>query len=570
MNRKLALVIVLVLLFLVLVVVGVGGLFVYLMNRPASIARGTVLEVNLGAVIPEVPPSDPLTLLIESDLTSVWDLYRALDQAARDDRIAAVSVEISPLTSGWGQVEELRELLSEFRSSGKEVTVYLAGDLAMEKEIYLASAADHIGMNPNSSFVIDGLMAEVVFMKRTLDKLGVKAQFIQFKEFKSAETFSRRTLTPEVRQMLTEVLSEIQQRFLDTIAEDRGIPREELDRLVAVGILPAEQALEVGLVDALEYRHEIRDRLKGDGEHYRSISVADYLKTFPESIGGSGTRVAVVGAVGTIVSGKSDGLADLLGGTTLADRLRQLREDDSIRGVILRVDSPGGSAVGSDLVWEEVCRLEEAGKPVVVSMSGVAASGGYYISMGARRIVSQPSTITGSIGVLFGKFDLSGLYDWLGMDIERIKLAPNSDLFSLTSSLTEEQIRQVTDLVGRTYTSFVSKAADGRRMSYEELEAKARGRIYTGTQAQAAGLVDALGGLHRAIGEMREALGLPADAAVQLELFPKPKTLLEALTSGELLEVKEPQALVKALLFGVMEGLERPGMWMLAPEIRIQ
>ncbi|GAB4109147.1 MAG: S49 family peptidase [Acidobacteriota bacterium] len=570
MNRKLALVIVLVLLFLVVAVVAVGGLFVYFMNRPASIARGTVLEVNLGAFVPEVPPSDPLTLLLESDFTSVWDLYRALERAARDDRISAVSVEISPLASGWGQVEELRELLAEFRNSGKPVSVYLAGDLAMEKEIYLASAADHIGMNPNSSFLIDGLMAEVVFMRRTLDKLGVKAQFIQFKEFKSPETYSRQSLTPEVRQMLTEVLSEIQGRFLDAIAEDRAIPREELDRLVEVGILPAERALEVGLVDALEYRHEIRDRLKGDLDRYRSISVNDYLKTFPEALGGSGTRVAVVGAVGTIVSGKSEGLVDLLGGTTLADRLRQLREDDSIRGVILRVDSPGGSAVGSDLVWEEVCRLEDAGKPVVVSMSGVAASGGYYISMGARRIVSQPSTITGSIGVLFGKFDLSGLYNWLGMDIERIKLAPNSDLFSMTSSLSEAQIRQVTEWVGRTYTSFVSKAAEGRRMSFDELEAKARGRIYTGAQAQEAGLVDVLGGMHRAVQEMRDALGLPEDAALQLELFPKPKTLLEALTSGELLGIKETRSWIRGLLSGIGESLERPGVWMLVPEIRIQ
>jgi protease-4 len=203
-------------------------------------------------------------------------------------------------------------------------------------------------------------------------------------------------------------------------------------------------------------------------------------------------------------------------------------------------------------------------------MSGVAASGGYYISMGARRIVSQPSTITGSIGVLFGKFDLSGLYNWLGMDIERIKLAPNSDLFSMTSSLSEAQIRQVTEWVGRTYTAFVSKAAEGRRMSFDELEAKARGRIYTGAQAQEAGLVDVLGGIHRAAREMRDALGLPEDAELQLELFPKPKTLLEVLTSGEFLGVKETRAWIRGLLSGIGESLERPGVWMLAPEIRIQ
>lgn len=570
MNRNVALVIVVILLVLVVVAVGLGGLFVYLINRPASIATGTVLEVNLGAVVPEVPPSDPISLLFESDLTSVWDLYRAVERASRDDRIAALSVEISPMTSGWGQVEELRSLLEYFRESGKPVSVYLAGDLVMEKEVYLASVADHIGMNPNSSFLIDGLMAEIVFMKRTMDKLGVKPQFIQFKEFKSAETYTRESLTPEIRRMLTEVLTEIQQRFLETIADDRGLPLEQLNDLMDVGILPAERAVEVGLIDALEYRHEIRTRLQGDAGRYRGMSIADYLKTFSSDTAGTpGARIAVVGAVGTIVAGKSDGFSGLLGGTTLADRLRQLREDSSIRGVILRVDSPGGSAVGSDLVWEEVRKLEESGKPVVVTMSGTAASGGYYISMGARRIVCQPSTITGSIGVIFGKFDLSGLYNWLGMDVERIKLAPNSDLFSMTSSLSEQQILQVTEWVGRTYTAFVTKAADGRGMTFDEMEPWARGRIYTGAQAADAGLVDVLGGIIVAADEMRAALDLPADAGLQLELFPKPKTLLEVFTSGELLEANEPQVLLRAIRSGV-EGLERPGLWMVAPEIKIQ
>ena len=198
----------------------------------------------------------------------------------------------------------------------------------------------------------------------------------------------------------------------------------------------------------------------------------------------------------------------------------------------------------------------------------MAGSGGYYIAMGAGRIISQPSTITGSIGVIFGKFDVSGLYEWLGMDVDRVKVAPNADLFSLQSSLTQEQRAQIEDWMNEVYRDFVQKAAEGRSMEYDELEPKAHGRIYTGAQALDQGLVDQLGGMNVAIAEMKNALNIDQKDQVQLELFPKPKTLFELLASGKLLEIGQPP-LLRDLMAKELHILENPGVWMLAPEIRI-
>jgi protease-4 len=330
--------------------------------------------------------------------------------------------------------------------------------------------------------------------------------------------------------------------------------------------------LQEGLVDELAYRHEIRNRIKdtfGMGEKFRTISSADYFKAAPPPTpAGAKAKIAVVGAFGTIIAGNSPVWSGLVGGSTLTSRLREVREDSSVDGVILRVDSPGGSAVGSDMIWREVRLLEESGKPVVVSMSGTAGSGGYYIAMGASRIVSHPSTITGSIGVMFGKFDLSGLYHWLGMDVERIKLAPNADLFSAFSSLTPEQLQRIESWLEATYRNFVNRAAEGRGVPYEEMEPKAQGRIYTGSQALEEGLVDRLGGLSAAAMEMKTALGLEAEDDVRLELFPRPKTFWELLFSGELLEVRLAGYILERIP-GNLRLLETPSVWLLTPEINI-
>ncbi len=232
----------------------VGGVIIYLFNAPPAVAAGTVLEIPLGGTILETPASDPWSLLLESRAVNLWDLRKTLASAKEDSRISSLFVEITPLSLSWAQIEEVREILKDFRETGKPVHVYMSVDMVTERELYLASAADSIAMSPTSGFLVDGLMTEVVFMKRTMDKLGVKPNFIQFKEYKSAETYTRQEMTPEIREMLTGVLRDIQDRFTNSIAEDRGIEPSTMQSLIDRGVFPASAGLDSGLVDRLTYR----------------------------------------------------------------------------------------------------------------------------------------------------------------------------------------------------------------------------------------------------------------------------------------------------------------------------
>jgi len=564
-------ILVIVLMLVIVLAIAAGAGFYYVISRPPAIEKETVVEVNLSGVVSELPAEDPFTILLGSRVQDLWKLRKVFRSASQDDRVTAVFLKIQPLMTSWAQIEEIRESLLSFRTSGKQVHAFLAVDMATERELYLASAADHVTLSPIASVLMNGLMAEVVFMKRTMDKLGVRPQFIHFKEYKDPEIYSRESLTPEIRGMLRSVLTDLQDRFVQTVSADREVEEQRLRQLMDIGILSAKMAMDEGLIDAVGYEHQIRNEIQAStgATTYRSSTVSEYLDTVDNwQRRQAEARVAVVGAVGTIISGSSEPFAGLMGGSTIAGRLREVREDGSFDGVILRVNSPGGSAVGSDMVWKEVRLLEEANIPVVVSMSSTAGSGGYYIAMGASRIVSQPSTITGSIGVLFGKFDLSGLYDWLGMDVDRIKLAPNADIFSPFSSMTSEQRDQVEQLMLAVYEDFVGKAAEGRQTSFEDLEPKARGRIYTGAQALENGLVDELGGFTAAVKAMKEELILSETDEIELELYPRPKSFWEALASNELFEVRIPQQLSQ-YFSEELRRLEIPSAWLLVPDIRI-
>lgn len=571
MGNKKILILVVVLVFLVGLAILAGAGLIYLMNIPQAPAKGTVVEIQFGGNMNEIPTTDPISLLLNTGSSNLWDLRRVLEGAAQDDRIAGLFIEVFPVAFSWAQIEEIGNLLSDFKQSGKPVIGYLAVDLVTEKEMMLASFLDDVSLSPNSGFLVDGMMAEVFFYKRAFDKVGIKPQFIQFKEYKSPETYTRQEMTSEIRGMLTGILEQIQANFVSTVAKGRAIPEEAVKAVIEEGLFSATKGQSAGLVDRLAYKHEVISQIEeivGQGK-YKSVSMSDYLEKLPSLRISGKKKIAFVGVTGTIISGKSDAFNEFLGAASVTDLLRSLSEDSSIDGVILRVDSPGGSAVGSDMIWEEVRRLETANKPVVVSMSGVAGSGGYYISMPAKRLVAQPSTITGSIGVIFGKFDLSGLYAWLGVDIDRIKLAPNSDLFSLNSSLSPEQEAQVRSWIEETYNSFVRKASEGRGQGFEELEAKARGRIYTGRQALEAGLVDAVGGVDTAVEQMKELLQLESTDAMALQLYPKPKTFLETLASGDFFSLSLAAKEIESIRTELAR-IEQPSIWMLTPEFRIR
>ena len=572
MSRAKTWVLIVVLVFVVVMAIAIGTGFYYLTRQQVEVRKDTIVEVSVGGSAYELPAQSPFNLMWRARALSLWELGELFRYAAGDERVSGVYLEIYPLVWSWGQLEELRDHIRHFQESGKPVHALVTVDMMTDAEMYLASVADSVTLNPNAGLLVNGLMAEVTFFKRTLEKLGIQPQFIQFKEYKSPERFSREKMTPAIREMLQSVLQDLQQRFVQTVARDRGIDAARLRNLVNQGMAQGDVAVQENLVDRLGYKDDLEKELEvgeeGD-EEYRSIAAAPYLASVRDKFRvKSRHKVALLGGIGGITSGRSEPLAGVIGGITVSSHLRKIRKDDDIKGVIFRVDSPGGSAVGSDMIWREVRLLEETGKPVVVSMSGVAGSGGYYISMGAHRIISQPSTITGSIGVIFGKFDVTGLYDWLGVDVERVKTSPNADILSPFASLTEAQKEQVESWMERIYTRFVERAAEGRNQESEELEKKARGRIYTGSQALDLGLVDELGGLRSAVEHMKEILDIGEEEQIELVLYPKPKALWEALLSEDLWNLGAPPSPLRWLQ-REMKSLATPAPWLLIPEIRI-
>jgi protease-4 len=561
-----------------LFLVAVFSLGLYWLLGPSKIEvrQNSVLELSMSSEMPELPPISPVARFFAGDGPCLIDLERVLRNAATDSKISAVSMEVYPLGFSWAQVEELRGFLQDFKKSGKKVVARLALDAPREKELYLASPADEIYLNPDSGLIINGLMAEINFYKKLMDKLKIEPQFLQFKEFKSAEPYTREKMTPEIRSMLESILGDIQGRFIRAIAQERKIDEVRLRQLVQMGMVPASLALKEHLVTALGYEDDVRSKLEfskpGGNKEYRSVDVASYLRTLDSGFQRTvKTRVALLGGVGAITSGGGDEVWEtLIGGETLAARLRTIREDKSIKGVLFRVDSPGGSAVGSDKIWREVRLLEKSGKPVVVSMGGVAGSGGYYIAMGARKIVAQPSTITGSIGVIFGKFNIRGLYEyWLGITPDKVKMAENADIFSPTTPLSEQQRALIRGWMEEVYNNFVKKAAEGRGISFGELEKMAHGRIYTGNQAKQLKLVDEVGGFRTALSLLKKELKIPDKQEVEIVLYPRPKSFWESLMQGDLFRTKVSQPSLLSLIQSTLHSMEAPGPWLLAPSIEI-
>ena len=557
------------------------GIMVFALIRftrpaPVKVQKESVLELTIGGELSDLPPTSPLAQFTGQGNISLLEMGQVLRAAAEDERISSLYCRIYPLQSSWASVEEIRSFMHEFRESGKKIYAYLSLDLVGDRDLYLASAADEIHLNQDSALMVNGLVAEVSFYSKMMSKLKVRPDVLQFKEYKSPGSYTRSRMTPEFRSMYRNLLSDIQQRLKQALSRERGIEPQQLDRLMRNGILSSSSALTAGLVTHLGYEDEIRHRLKaessGDEPEYRSVSASDYLKAVKRRSRPSPPhKVALLGGIGPIMTGRSDETWERsMGGDTIVSRLRKIRKDKSVKGLLFRVNSPGGSAVGSDKIWREIRLMEEAGKPVVVSMGGVAGSGGYYIAMGARKIVAQPSTVTGSIGVIFMKFNLSGLFDrWLGITVDRVKLAENADILSPTTSLNSKQKDEVEEWMSHIYNTFVEKAAEGRHLAVEELERQAGGRIFTGSQARQRQLIDAVGGLNTALDLLKQELNIPGEEEVELVLYPKSKSLWQSLLEGDWAQVSRPAETLESLLRQRLSEVTHPAPWLIVPELKI-
>jgi len=543
----------------------------------SGVPQGSVLTLQLNGGLPEHVASDfQLDFLQHGPPPTVLTLQRTIARAAKDDRISALALECGGLGAGWAKVEELRWAIEEFKKSGKPVLAYLEVGGAID--YLVASASDEVHMAPEGRLDLKGLRAEVAFFKDTFEKLGVEAELEWVGKYKSAvEPYSRADMSDAFREVVDAQLDGLIELMAEMVAESRGVTPEQFLEILDRGPFLSPQAQEAGLVDALSYPDQFEARLKErlGVEEVEMISLRRYNQANMGAFDlGSKRQVAVVYGVGTIVSG--DGDVDpffgsgLLGGDAFARVLDDVRENDEIEAVIVRIDSPGGDALASDRMWRSLQLLREQ-KPVIVSMSDVAASGGYYMAMAKDTpVLAYPGTYTGSIGVYFGKFNLRGLYEKIGLHKEILTRGKFAAIDTDYRSLTSEEREKLREGVEAVYDSFVSKVAEARGSSWDEIHEVAQGRVWLGNEAFENGLVDELGGFDRAIALAKEKAGIGADEEVALTTFPRPKRLLEILFG------QDPMASARQPLFpaswasrfdpqGLLPALAEGGMLAIAP-----
>ncbi len=515
------------------------------------------LAFDLRGEIPE-PPSSDLTPFFGRRPPTLRTLVESLDRAAGDAKVKAVVLRVSFLSdAGWAKVQELRDAIVRFRKSGKPAYAHL--EFCGNKEYYLATACDKIYAVPTGLLDVTGLSSETTFLRGSLDKLGVQAQFEGVGKYKNAPNqFTERGFTEPHREQMEALLDSVFELYVTALAKGRGKSREQAEAILDQGPFDAKEALKLGLVDELVYHDQLQERLK----NVEGVSPARYVKK-ARGLGFDGRpKLALVFAVGEIVPGESQESplgGSFVGSDTVARAIKSAREDDDIKAVLLRVDSPGGSGTASDVIWREV-QLTRKQKPVVVSMGDVAASGGYYIAMGSDDIVAQPGTITGSIGVFSGKFSLRGLYDKIGVSKEILTRGRHAALFSEYQPWTQEERERIHSLMVSFYRDFVGKAAEGRKRSFADIDQIAQGRVWTGAEALRLGLVDRLGGLDTAVSVAKERAKIGKDQEVQLVVLPEKKGFLETLLErqDEGLESSLPADLRFALRWAVLLGDGRP------------
>jgi protease-4 len=513
------------------IVFSIGGMLILILaaGGEPQVSRNSTLVLRLDRALAESEPRGIFDQFFEAPPT-VRSVVDSLRKAKVDPRIAAVVVAPTAPQALWAKVQEVRDAILDFKQSDKPIVGYM--EYGGEQEFYLASACDQVYLMPVSSLDLTGMATYELFFRGTLDKIGAHPDLLHIGDYKTAaNTFTERTYTPAHREMAESLNRDLYGQLVAGLAQARRKSDEEMRALIDHGPFVAADALAAGLVDGLAYEDEIAAKAGlGDGD--RRVDLRTYRRVSAESAGlGGGPRLAVIYVDGTITSGAS--AADspsgpIAGSDTIGRYLRRARDDRSIRAIVLRVDSPGGSAIASDVIWRDV-QLARASKPVVASMSDVAASGGYYVAMPAHAIVAEPGTLTGSIGVVMGKFALGGTLDKLGLGMDAVSEGRYALLQSPVRPFSPEERAKIEELMQATYDAFVRKAADARQKTVAEIDAVARGRVWTGQQAKAIGLVDELGGLTRAIALAKARAGIDAAAEVQLVIYPPRRGILEAL-----------------------------------------
>jgi protease IV len=495
-------------------------------DRKVTVADGSTLVVHLEGEMPEQSPVDlTLPFLEQQQSLTMIEAWQLFHKAATDSRIKAIVLEPRGLSVGWAKLEELHDDIAAFRKSGKPVYAYLRG--AGAREYYVATAADKIYMSPEDELDVKGLRVEMMYVKTTLDKLGVQMEFEHAGKYKDApDMYTRTTPTPETLEVMNQILDQYYGNLVDTIAQGRNKSADQIRAAIDDGPFVGQPAVDNGMIDGLLFEDQVygdlKTRIKGD---IKRIGEQDYARAAVSGSEGS-AKIAFVVGDGEITRGssRSEGAGDGITATSMVRLLKQVADDASIKGVILRIDSPGGDGIASDDILHAAKDLSGK-KPVVISMGDLAASGGYFIAMTGDPIIAYPNTLTGSIGVFFGKPVLKGLYDKIGINKDTLKRGKFADIDTDYRPLNDAERAKLKHEIDVFYRGFVERVAAGRKRPYDQMEALAQGRVWVGAQAKTNGLIDELGGLDRAVELVKERAKIPASDKVKLVTYPPKRTI---------------------------------------------
>ncbi|NOX89335.1 MAG: signal peptide peptidase SppA [Calditrichaeota bacterium] len=517
-----------------LVLVGAILFFSLFFESSPEIPDHAFLQFDLSGNLSEYSAPDPIEEALGRSQLDIRKIRDDLEKAAVDKRIKSLIFRPELLNVGFGKLRELYALIQNFRASGKRVYAYLGSDFSFTRDYYLACAADSIIMPPDANLFLTGVRSEVTFYKDFFTKIGVEAQFLQIGKYKNApDVYTRDNMSPYHREVLKKIINQYYDDIVQTISKSRNLSVEKVDYLINnVSGFTGRQAMELGLVDTVSFYAGLTARLKKQNKSIKKLSALNYSQEPASSLKiRNKRRIAVINCIGIIYGGSETDnpmLGKMLGAKTIIRDIQRAAKSRSIKAIILRIDSPGGAALPSAEIWKAVLEAKQK-KPVVASISDLGASGGFYIAMAADTIVATANSLVGSIGIFAGKFNLSGTYEKLGFKVESVERGSHADLFSMLEPWDKEEQAIMHRIISTFYRDFVRKVAQSRKMTFEEADKIARGRVWTGKEAFEIGLIDTVGSFYTALKIAQRMAGIPESESVRLIYYPRKKSFMNEL-----------------------------------------
>lgn len=506
----------------------------FFIDTEPSVVDNSYLHMRLSGSMPEYVAPDPIEEAFGEFTFDVKRFRENLEKAQVDDRINGVILEISYSGLTYSKIQEVHDLVLNFRKSGKKIYAYLGSEISSTRDYYLATACDSIYMPPTANLFINGLGAEITFYKDFFKKIGVEAEFLQIGRYKNApDTYTRESISPYHKEVLENMLDYYYDNIIKTISNNRNLSKEVVDQFINTqSAVTGKQALELNFIDGTAYFDDIVEKLNYNGDYPEQVTTRDYAEIPISSLDiRNKSRIAVVHCVGTIAGGSDSDdplMGSIVGANSVVKNLERAATSRSVRAIIFRIDSPGGSAGAADLIWNAV-REAAKEKPVIASVSGYGASGGYYVALGADTMITNPGSLVGSIGIYAGKFNVKELYDKLDINTEIYKRGANAGFFQLSEPWTEEQRQIVYVLINDFYENFLQKVSDSRGIAVEDVKNLAEGRVWLGEEAVSAGLFDFSGDFYSAIETAKFMAGIDSAESVRLVYYPKRKSFLSEL-----------------------------------------